>query len=82
MQLFPDWYIAKHLNVTLDDKQQATLNNTFNLLNKNILAQAQVYVHRDYHSRNLMITQDNNPGVLDFQDAVYGACLLYTSRCV
>ena len=73
MQLFPDWYIAKHLNVTLDDKQQATLNNTFNLLNKNILAQAQVYVHRDYHSRNLMITQDNNPGVLDFQDAVYGA---------
>jgi aminoglycoside/choline kinase family phosphotransferase len=73
MQLFPDWYIAKHLNVTLDEKQQAVLTNTFNLLNKNILAQAQVYVHRDYHSRNLMITQDNNPGVLDFQDAVYGA---------
>jgi hypothetical protein len=73
MQLFPDWYIAKHLNVTLDEKQQAVLTNIFNLLNKNILAQAQVYVHRDYHSRNLMITQDNNPGVLDFQDAVYGA---------
>jgi aminoglycoside/choline kinase family phosphotransferase len=73
MQLFPDWYIAKHLNVTLDEKQQAVLTNTFNVLNKNILAQAQVYVHRDYHSRNLMMTQDNNPGVLDFQDAVYGA---------
>lgn len=73
MQLFPDWYIAKHLNVTLDEKQQAVLINTFNVLNKNILAQAQVYVHRDYHSRNLMMTQENNPGVLDFQDAVYGA---------
>ena len=73
MQLFPDWYIAKHLNVTLDEKQQAVLTNTFNVLKKNILAQAQVYVHRDYHSRNLMMTQDNNPGVLDFQDAVYGA---------
>ncbi|NOT15843.1 MAG: phosphotransferase [Methylotenera sp.] len=73
MQLFPDWYIAKHLSVTLDDKQQAVLSNTFNLLTENILGQAQVYVHRDYHSRNLMITQENNPGVLDFQDAVYGA---------
>lgn len=76
MQLFPDWYIAKHLNVTLDDKQQADLQKTFELLNKNILAQGQVYVHRDYHSRNLMVCADEagaNPGVLDFQDAVYGA---------
>jgi N-acetylmuramate 1-kinase len=73
MQLLPDWYIAKHLGATLNAEQQAVLNNTFNVLNKNILAQAQVYVHRDYHSRNLMITEENNPGVLDFQDAVYGA---------
>lgn len=73
MQLFPDWYIAKHLNITLSDEQQASFQQTFSLLNQNILAQTQVYVHRDYHSRNLMITQDNNPGVLDFQDAVYGA---------
>ena len=73
MQLFPDWYIAKHLDVTLDDKQQAVLKKTFELLNQNILAQGQVYVHRDYHSRNLMVTGENNPGVLDFQDAVYGA---------
>lgn len=72
MQLFPDWYIAKHLNVTLDDKQQADLQKTFAVLNQNILAQGQVYVHRDYHSRNLMLCHDN-PGVLDFQDAVYGA---------
>ncbi|MES2181645.1 MAG: phosphotransferase [Pseudomonadota bacterium] len=73
MQLFPDWYVTKHLNATLNNEQQAVLNNTFAVLNKNILAQGQVYVHRDYHSRNLMLTQDNNPGVLDFQDAVYGA---------
>jgi len=72
MQLLPDWYIAKHLNVTLDDKQQEVLQKTFALLNRNILSQGQVYVHRDYHSRNLMLCE-NNPGVLDFQDAVFGA---------
>jgi len=73
MQLFPDWYVAKHLNLELSREQQAVLNNTFAVLNQNILGQAQVYVHRDYHSRNLMVTPENNPGVLDFQDAVYGA---------
>lgn len=73
LQLFPDWYLGKHLNVTLTDAQQAVLDKTFTVLVDNILAQPQVYVHRDYHSRNLMVTQADNPGVLDFQDAVYGA---------
>jgi aminoglycoside/choline kinase family phosphotransferase len=73
MQLFPDWYVAKHLKFELNAEQQTALNHTFELLIKNILAQGQVYVHRDYHSRNLMVTEENNPGVLDFQDAVYGA---------
>jgi len=72
MQLFPDWYVGKHLKVVLDEKQQSDLHKVFGLLNQNILAQGQVYVHRDYHSRNLMVC-DDNPGVLDFQDAVYGA---------
>ncbi|MFW5431661.1 MAG: aminoglycoside phosphotransferase family protein [Methylophilaceae bacterium] len=72
MQLFPDWYIGKHLNVTLDDAQQAVLDTTFKTLTKNILNQGQVFVHRDYHSRNLMVCE-NNPGILDFQDAVVGA---------
>lgn len=72
MQLFPDWYIGQHLKITLSDEQQATLNTTFKLLADNMLSQGQVYVHRDYHSRNLMICE-NNPGILDFQDAVYGA---------
>jgi aminoglycoside/choline kinase family phosphotransferase len=76
MNLFPDWYIAKHLQVDLDAEQQAILQEVFAILNQNILAQGQVYVHRDYHSRNLMLCDDaygSNPGVLDFQDAVYGA---------
>ncbi|MGV3582309.1 MAG: aminoglycoside phosphotransferase family protein [Methylophilus sp.] len=73
MQLFPDWYVAKHLNFELKAEQQAVLSNTFSLLNKNILSQGQVTVHRDYHSRNLMVTHENSPGILDFQDAVYGA---------
>ncbi len=72
MQLFPDWYIAKQLNVTLKADQQAVLKTTFDLLTKNSLSQGQVYVHRDYHSRNLMVCNEN-PGILDFQDAVYGA---------
>jgi N-acetylmuramate 1-kinase len=71
MQLLPDWYIAKHLNISLDDSQQLVLQKTFSLLTQNIVNQGQVYVHRDYHSRNLMICE-NNPGILDFQDAVYG----------
>jgi N-acetylmuramate 1-kinase len=73
MQLLPDWYVSRHLNAKLDDKQQALVQQTFETLNRNILAQGQVYVHRDYHSRNLMVCEGNNPGILDFQDAVHGA---------
>lgn len=72
MQLFPDWYIRKHLAIVLDEAQRQVLDKTFDLLIRNILSQGQVFVHRDYHSRNLMVCEDN-PGVLDFQDAVYGA---------
>jgi len=72
MRLFPEWYVGKHLGVTMTSAQQEVLEQAFALLNRNILAQGRVYVHRDYHSRNLMVC-DNNPGILDFQDAVYGA---------
>ncbi len=72
LNLFPEWYIAKHLGVTLTVKQQAKLEEVFARLIANNLGQPCVYVHRDYHSRNLMVTVDNNPGVIDFQDAVYG----------
>lgn len=72
LMLFPEWYIGKHLGLTMTDAQTATLNKVFDALLANNLAQAQVYVHRDYHSRNLMVLQNGNPGILDFQDAVYG----------
>jgi aminoglycoside/choline kinase family phosphotransferase len=72
LNLFPEWYIAKHLGVTLSEKQSAKLEECFQRILRNNLAQPRVYVHRDYHSRNLMVVPENNPGVLDFQDAVYG----------
>ncbi|MBS1169376.1 MAG: aminoglycoside phosphotransferase [Burkholderiaceae bacterium] len=72
LNLFPEWYVGKHLGATLDDKQAAELKKVFDALLANNLAQPQVYVHRDYHSRNLMVLGEGNPGILDFQDAVYG----------
>jgi aminoglycoside/choline kinase family phosphotransferase len=72
LMLFPDWYVGKHLGVTMTETQTATLNKVFDVLLANNLAQPQVFVHRDYHSRNLMVTTKGNPGILDFQDAVYG----------
>ena len=71
MQLFPDWYVSRHLGVSLNEKQKAALEQIFALLVKSALAQPKVYVHRDYMPRNLMLS-DPNPGVLDFQDAVMG----------
>jgi N-acetylmuramate 1-kinase len=71
--LFPDWYVAKHLQVTLTPQQQSAMETVFSHVIASNLAQAQVYVHRDFMPRNLMATADNlNPGVLDFQDALYG----------
>ena len=72
LMLFPDWYVARHLKATLSDTQNADLNRVFDMLLANNLAQAPVYVHRDYHSRNLMVMNKGKPGILDFQDAVYG----------
>ncbi|QNA90668.1 phosphotransferase [Massilia sp. Dwa41.01b] len=72
MNLFPEWYIGRHLGVTLDEKQQAQLDKVFEAITSNVLAQQQVFMHRDFHSRNLMFLDSGNPGVLDFQDAVYG----------
>ena len=72
MRLFPEWYIAKRLNVVLNDAQSNKLETVFARILANNLAQPRVYVHRDYHSRNLMLVEENNPGIIDFQDAVYG----------
>jgi aminoglycoside/choline kinase family phosphotransferase len=72
MRLFPEWYISKHLNTTLTPEQNAKLETVFARILANNLAQPRVYVHRDYHTRNLMLTEAANPGIIDFQDAVYG----------
>ncbi len=71
LMLFPEWYVAKHLGVVMEGEQKAILEGVFERLLANNLAQPQVYVHRDWHSRNLMVSEPN-PGILDFQDAVYG----------
>ena len=73
MALFPEWYVGKHCQTTLSEIELNTLTNVFEVLLTNNLGQSRVVVHRDYHSRNLMyLNSDENPGVLDFQDAVYG----------
>jgi aminoglycoside/choline kinase family phosphotransferase len=71
LNLFADWYVARHLGVALSPMQRAVLERAFRAILDNNLAQPRVFVHRDYHSRNLMVSEPN-PGVLDFQDAVYG----------
>jgi aminoglycoside/choline kinase family phosphotransferase len=72
MSLFPDWLLGRHLGVTLDAAETAMLARTMDLLTEAALAQPRVFVHRDYHSRNLMVCPGSNPGILDFQDAVHG----------
>jgi aminoglycoside/choline kinase family phosphotransferase len=72
MALFRDWLLDKELGLTLSGEENALLEQVFELLVDNALQQPQVCVHRDYHSRNLMVTASHNPGILDFQDAVTG----------
>ncbi|WP_255484758.1 aminoglycoside phosphotransferase family protein [Acidovorax sp. JMULE5] len=74
LALYPDWYLAKHRGVTLDDNQRATLQGAFDAIVAHNLAAPSVFVHRDFMTRNLMapVEQGAPLGVLDFQDAVYG----------
>ena len=71
IRLFPEWYVSRQLRRELSPAQAESLENVFSAILTNNLAQARVFVHRDYHSRNLMVC-DPCPGILDFQDAVYG----------
>jgi N-acetylmuramate 1-kinase len=72
MRLYSEWYVPQHKKVTLTAKQTERLETCFEKIIANNLAQATGFVHRDYHSRNLMLVADNNPGIIDFQDAVVG----------
>lgn len=72
LELFPEWYVARHVGHPLTDAQRTSLDDVFARILANNLAQPRVFVHRDYHSRNLMVVKRGDPGVIDFQDAVYG----------
>ncbi|WP_066569721.1 N-acetylmuramate/N-acetylglucosamine kinase AmgK [Snodgrassella sp. CFCC 13594] len=71
LQLFPDWFVAKELNKSLNFKQKQLWQQTLDVLIPVLTVQSSVYVHRDFIVRNLMLTP-SRPGVLDFQDALYG----------
>lgn len=80
LQLFPEWYVQRHLGVEFSEQQQALWQRASQLLIDSALAQPKVLVHRDYMPRNLMLSEPN-PGVLDFQDAVYGP-VTYDVTCL
>ncbi len=72
MALFPDWLLAVHLGLDLSAGEWQMLEGVFDALIENALAQPRVLVHRDYHSRNLLVCAGGSPGVIDHQDAVFG----------
>jgi len=72
MELFRDWLCQQHLQLELTDQDHQLLDDVFARLRESALQQPQVVVHRDYHSRNLMVCHDETIGIIDFQDAVFG----------
>jgi aminoglycoside/choline kinase family phosphotransferase len=72
LEIFREWYLGRHLGLALTPEQQSVIDTAYEVLIGSALEQPRVWVHRDFHSRNLMITARNNPGILDFQDAVRG----------
>jgi aminoglycoside/choline kinase family phosphotransferase len=72
MSLMPEWFCSRHLDFALNGDELEMLKQTFEWLIADALAQPQVFVHRDYHSRNLMVLDERSPGVIDFQDALRG----------
>jgi N-acetylmuramate 1-kinase len=72
MELMPEWFLRRHLGMSVDAGERAMLDRLFEALVQSAGAQPTALVHRDYHSRNLLLSAENNPGILDFQDAVWG----------
>ena len=72
LSLFHDWLCGTHLDISFTEDEDERWQQLCDWFVANALDQPQVFVHRDYHSRNLMLTDENNPGILDFQDAVEG----------
>ena len=80
LMLFPEWYVARHLGVTLDARQQEAFETVARRILERNLSEPRVFVHRDFMPRNLMVC-DPNPGILDFQDAVHGP-ISYDVACL
>jgi N-acetylmuramate 1-kinase len=72
MELLPEWFLERHLGLRVSAAERAMLDRLFDALVRAAESQPATFVHRDYHSRNLLIDSENNPGILDFQDAVWG----------
>jgi aminoglycoside/choline kinase family phosphotransferase len=72
LALMPEWFLKRHLALTLSAAETELLRAAFEFLIIEALAQPQVFVHRDYHARNLMVVAERNPGIIDFQDALCG----------
>jgi N-acetylmuramate 1-kinase len=72
LALMPEWFLGRHLGLDASDAQRRLLEDTFAFLIREALAQPAVFVHRDYHSRNLIVVGERNPGIIDFQDALRG----------
>ena len=70
--LMPEWFLGRHLALELTGEERETIGSAFEFLISEALSQPEVFVHRDYHSRNLMVVGERNPGVIDFQDALRG----------
>ncbi|HTF97961.1 MAG TPA: phosphotransferase [Cellvibrio sp.] len=73
LEIFTEWFVGKLLNYQISSTEQALLNQLFGVLEDNALSQPQCFVHRDYHSRNLILRADDELGVIDFQGALWGA---------
>jgi len=72
MELMPEWFLRHHLALVIDARERSMLDALFESLVRAAASQPATFVHRDYHSRNLLVTAQDNPGILDFQDAVWG----------
>ncbi|MEY2167887.1 MULTISPECIES: aminoglycoside phosphotransferase family protein [unclassified Rhodanobacter] len=72
LEVMPKWFLERHLGHTPDCDEWDVLEAAFDVIVRNALAQPRVFVHRDYHSRNLLVVEANNPGVIDFQGALHG----------
>ena len=72
LNIMPEWFLGRHLRHTPDSHEQKVLQDAFTLVIKNAMEQPRCFVHRDFHSRNLLIVDHNNPGIIDFQGALAG----------